>query len=78
MGETTSCAIDEHGAAWCWGSLPDATPSAQKLDLPEPAVALSIGEEMCGLFRSGAVRCRSFAKPITDWSHAVELDFGCP
>lgn len=78
LGETTSCAIDGHGAAWCWGSLPEPTPVARKLDLPEPVTALSLGDEACALFRSGAVRCRSFANPLTDWSDAIELDFGCP
>jgi len=88
-GDDISCALDEHGIAWCWGSLgKHGAPTRVPLDLPLKSISVA-AHRACGLSEpEGLLRCWSwpdvmekrFETPAGDrqWSAvAVASDHGC-
>ena len=68
VGSSTSCAIDGDGGVWCWGANDEGQVgigsdneqifTATQLELPGPAISLSVGYLFaCAVIDSGAVRC---------------------
>jgi len=68
-GNETTCAVDNAGAAWCWGVVgnPVPTPTIDSVPVLQPAppgtgltwqqLALAYASEICGLASNGATYC---------------------
>jgi hypothetical protein len=67
-GNATTCAVDNAGAAWCWGIVgnPNPSPVIDSVPVLQPApgsgltwqqLALATASEICGLASNGAAYC---------------------
>ena len=65
-GDDISCALDEHGTAWCWGRQgAHGAPTRVPIDLPLNTISVA-ADRACGLSApEGMLRCWSWPEVLT-------------